>query len=57
MTMLGEVWLPDGEEPSEWIDVRRERERIRRALARMRRQSRMVDRRQRRGDVQRRWMR
>lgn len=57
MTMLGQVWLPDGEEPSEWIDVRREQERIRMVLARMRRQSRMVDRRQRRGDVQRRWMR
>jgi len=57
MTMLGQVWLPDGEEPCEWIDVRCERDRIRRALARMRRQSRMVDRRQRRGDVQRRWMR
>ena len=54
MMPLGQIWLPDGEEPSEWIDVRRERERIRRALARMRRQSRMVDRRQYRGNVQRR---
>jgi len=47
MTMLGQVWLPDGDEPAEWIDLRRERER----------KSRRVDRRQRRGDVQRRWMR
>ena len=52
--MLGQICLPDGDEPSEWIDVRRERERIRRALARMRRQSRMVDRRQYRGNMQRR---
>jgi len=54
MMPLGQICLPDGEEPSEWIDVRRERERIRRALVRMRRQSRMVDRRQYRGNVQRR---
>src|SRR5690606_41206789 len=23
--MLGQVWLPDGDEPAEWIDLRRDR--------------------------------
>ena len=47
--------IPDGDEPAEWVDVRREQERIERALARMRRRTRRVDRRQYRGTVQRRW--
>ena len=53
--MLGQLWIPDGEEPTEWVDVQREQEQIERALARMRRRTRRVDRRQYRGTVQRRW--
>ena len=52
MQVLGQLWIPDGDEPR-WSEMR-ERERMERTLARMRRQTRRVDRRQYRGNVQRR---
>ena len=49
--------IPDGDEPAEWVDVRREERRIRRELRRLRYTSRLVDRRQCRGETRRRWKR
>ena len=54
MMPLGQIWLPDGEEPAEWVDVRRQERRVRRVLRRLRYTSRMVDRRQYRGETWRR---